>query len=163
MTTINRRVNLARFGLSEKQLARLLPETIDGMILQAAVKTVEYLRREARRLKIKAFGRYIAGWQVQKSGNKTYLVINGVPYASFAESGRGPGKAPPVAAIKPWALLKFGTEKAAYPIARNIGQRGTVARDRFVSSGPKFDSKLRVIINRAARDVVGAALKRVYR
>ena len=163
IVTITKRINLDRFGLSEKQIQRLLPQTVDAMMKDAAQRTVTYLKQQTRAKKIVAFGRFLAAWRYRKSGERTYFVVNETPYAKFAESGRGPGKPPPAAALKPWASLKLGDPNAAYAIARNIGKRGTVARNRFVSSGEVYDQRVRKIIGEAARKVIGAALKRAYR
>lgn len=163
IVTITRRLNAARFGLSEKQLNRLLPETTDRMMKEAARKTVMYLKRQTRAKRIVAFGKFLENWRYRKSGSRTYLVLNDTPYAKFAESGRGPGRPPPVAALKPWAALKLGNPDLAYPLAKKIGREGTTARNRFVSSGTAYDTQLRKILEDAARSVVGAALKKMYR
>ena len=163
LATISKRLNLDRFGLSEKQLQRLLPQTVDDMMKDAAQRTVAYIKRRVRAKDIIAFGKFLAAWRYRKQGAKTYLVFNDTEYAKFAESGRGPGRQPPVEALKPWAALKLGNPNLAYPIARKIGREGTTARDRFVSSGPEYEQRVRVIINESARKVVGAALKRIYR
>lgn len=52
-------------------------------------------------------------------------------YSYFVEMGRGPGKPPPVDAIKKWARRKFGItgkelDSVAFLIARKIGKVGTV-------------------------------------
>lgn len=161
--SFNKRINLARLGLSEKQLARLLPETVEEMLKDAARKTATLLRRIARRKDIKFTGRYIAGWKAIRRGERLWLVTNDVPYARFAELGRGPGKPPPVAALKPWAAAKLGNANLAYPIAKNIAKRGTVARNRYVSTSAEYREGVKKVIAEAARRVVGAALKRAYR
>ena len=159
---IRKNINIARFGLSEKQFARLLPATVDKMLATAAKATVAMLKTTARRKKIVAFGKYLAGWQLRRAGVRTYHVFNDVPYAKWAEAGRGPGKRPPIEPLKAWAQLKLGNANAAWGIATNIAKRGTVARNRFVSSGSASDAKIRKIIRDGARKILGAAMKRAF-
>lgn len=68
-----------------------------------------------------------------------------VGYGTSIEFGRRPGSMPPPEALRRWARRVLGNEKAAYPVARAIGRRGTPARpflgpayqrerDRFVEA-----------------------------
>lgn len=45
-------------------------------------------------------------------------------YAIFVDKGRGPGKQPPLINIINWCKRKGINEDFAFPIARNIGERG---------------------------------------
>jgi hypothetical protein len=45
-------------------------------------------------------------------------------YFRYVDKGRGPGKQPPLEAIKAWTRVKFLPEKLAFPIARKIGREG---------------------------------------
>ena len=45
-------------------------------------------------------------------------------YAIYVDKGRGPGKQPPLRNIIEWCKSKGINKKYAFPIARNIGQRG---------------------------------------
>lgn len=51
-------------------------------------------------------------------------------HAIFVHEGRGPGKPPPISAIRPWVLRKLSVpepeaDRTAFLIARKIGARGT--------------------------------------
>lgn len=65
-------------------------------------------------------------------------------YGEFVDKGRGPGKQPPISAIKPWLQIKGIPEKFAFPIARNIGKKGIKAVPFF---GTTIDSKIEQLTN----------------
>ena len=59
-----------------------------------------------------------------------------LPYAEFAEEGRGPGTAPPVDVIAQWMIDKgiqspYGLESGAYLIAKSIGRKGSIGKHFF--------------------------------
>lgn len=45
-------------------------------------------------------------------------------YAEFVDSGRKPGKMPPIKSIEEWCRRKGKPASAAFPISRAIGERG---------------------------------------
>lgn len=70
-------------------------------------------------------------------------VYNGARYSSIIESGRRPGKFPPLAVIRDWAQRRLGlsaeeAKRAAFPIARAIAKRGLVGRKVMATSLPKI-------------------------
>jgi hypothetical protein len=87
-----------------------------------------------------ATGLYMKSFEFTTT-KKTVTLINTAPYAYFVERGRGPGKAPPRAAIVAWLKRKFPgqfgaknwnyTKRAAHVIAKKIGQRGTNPSSRY--------------------------------
>lgn len=60
--------------------------------------------------------------------SRGYTVIADVPWSIYVEQGRGPGRMPPMSAIRQWTAYRGIDPGAAYPIARKIGQRGTKAQ-----------------------------------
>lgn len=54
-----------------------------------------------------------------------FTVVADVPYSLWVERGRGPGRMPPVDAIRRWTVHKGIDPSAAFPIARKIGRVGT--------------------------------------
>ena len=73
-----------------------------------------------------SFATSVYGQAFDLRGEAATSLIYGWP----VETGRDPGKPPPVDAIKLWARRKLGLsgaelDQAAYAIARRIGQRGT--------------------------------------
>lgn len=61
--------------------------------------------------------------KVEKEGTVT-IEANLGPSAMFVEKGRRPGKQPPLNSIKAWCKTRGIPSKAAFPIARTIGERG---------------------------------------
>lgn len=53
-------------------------------------------------------------------------VSNTAPKSYFRIIGRAPGKQPPIKAIQQWCKVKGIDVNAAYPIAKAIGQKGTM-------------------------------------
>lgn len=65
--------------------------------------------------------------------NLTSRIGPTVPYGIVVEKGRTPGKpAPPIAAIRPWALRHGFDERSLFVLARSIGRKGTKARPYMV-------------------------------
>lgn len=79
------------------------------------------------------FGTLRQAWTTQQMGTPARLlgeVFNPLEYALPVETGRRPGKMPPVEAIQLWVTRKLGLQgneakSAAFLIARAIGRRGT--------------------------------------
>lgn len=68
------------------------------------------------------------GWDIeatplsQVTNRVSVKITNTAPYSSFRVAGRGPGKPPPISAIRSWARLK-GLNP--YAVQKGIGRRGT--------------------------------------
>lgn len=76
------------------------------------------------------------------------------------ETGRKPGKMPPISALELWVRRKFGGDRqAAFLVARAIGRRGTrgafMFRKAYESEKPKierlFERRIAAIIERTFR------------
>lgn len=65
---------------------------------------------------------------VWKDGVSSTIEFTMDAYGKFVDSGRRPGKQPPLDVIKEWTRIKGLPEGIAYPIARKIGQEGIAAR-----------------------------------
>jgi hypothetical protein len=62
-------------------------------------------------------------------------VISGVKYAQIAwETGRKPGRMPPMDQLRRWASLKLGNPNLAYAVAKKIARVGT---RKHIARGPK--------------------------
>ena len=102
-----------------------------GPLLRVTRAHADAIARRARELAPVASGQLRGSIKVTQqrvsSGRFTagFTVIADVPYSLFVERGRGPGKQPPVDAIRRWTVHKGIDPAAAYPIARAIGRRGT--------------------------------------
>lgn len=63
-------------------------------------------------------------YSVKKKVDEYVLSFDSEEYGKWVESGRKPGKFPPVGAIKKWTKYKGIPEKAAFPIAMKIYKFG---------------------------------------
>lgn len=72
------------------------------------------------------------GYEVRESApGVSELAIFMADYGIYVDKGRKPGKMPPVSAIREWCKVKGIPEKAAFPIARNIGRFGIPATNFY--------------------------------
>ena len=75
---------------------------------------------------------------VTVAGSVVTLEVTAANTWPFTDTGRGPGKRPPTAAIREWVVAKgiepdgTAADRAAFLIARAIGEKGTVKRPSFV-------------------------------
>ena len=82
------------------------------------------------------------------------------PYGRYVDSGRAPGKQPPIDSIKPWLRIKGIPETAAFPIAKAIGKRGIAATPFFESTVDSMKAKLISQLTAAyAKDVTNYIMK----
>lgn len=122
------------------------PDAIMTQMLRPSGEIIRVTRRHAERIATRARTLApVASGQLRGSikvtQNRTnrgafsrgFTVIADVPYSLWVERGRGPGRMPPVEAIRKWTTYKGINPDAAYPIARKIGERGTRAT-RFMSN-----------------------------
>jgi hypothetical protein len=68
-----------------------------------------------------------------KSDDKEAVIEGDLSALISMETGRGPGKTPPIDELKRWARLKLGDEDLAYVVAKRIAQRGT---KKYRTKGP---------------------------
>lgn len=76
--------------------------------------------------------------------DETGITVVMPDYAFFVDAGRRPGKQPPFQVIEKWCAAKGIDTKFAYPIARNIGERGIEARP-FIQKSLNIDYEEKVI------------------
>lgn len=95
---------------------------------------VEYINELANQLRRR--GKYASGDLIRSlesriiktaMGTDYTLEILANDYLKFVDEGRRPGKQPPLRAIQRWVRIKGINPKAAYPIARKIGEKGIKA------------------------------------
>ena len=71
---------------------------------------------------LQSFGKDMDDFDYNISGNEIEYIMP--DHYKWVDSGRGPGKQPPLEKIAEWTIRKGIPEKAAFPIARKIGQEG---------------------------------------
>lgn len=72
------------------------------------------------------------GYEVKETApGVSELAIFMADYGIYVDKGRKPGKMPPVSKIREWCKVKGIPEKAAFPIARNIGRFGIAPTNFF--------------------------------
>lgn len=97
---------------------------------------VAYLRQKALDQRIWFKGRFYKGISADRRASLglTIEFRNTARHAIFVEAGRRAGaRRPPIRAILPWVMLKFGLDEAralsvAFAVATNISKRGIKAR-----------------------------------
>jgi len=114
--TINQRVGFVQ------KFVRNVQGIMDDELLRAAV--------ELEQSSPVATGELKKSWDVEPSqfSNGSVIqgrIVNKAPNAFFRIRGRNAGNMSPVSAIRAWLVAVGGDPKAAYPIARSIGKRGT--------------------------------------
>jgi hypothetical protein len=88
------------------------------------------IERELKEKVPKASGKLHAtiGYEVNQTGSVMELIVSADEVIKYIEGGRRPGKMPPVKAIRDWCVVKGIPTRAAYPIARSIGEKGIKPR-----------------------------------
>jgi len=119
---IETRATLVSYG--EETLA-----SMRGILIEAGKSATGELIRSLR-------------YTITYSGTDFDIEFEMADYGVFVDSGRRPGKQPPISAIKPWLAIKGIPESAAFPIARAIGERGIPATPFFSVSIEKNEAAL---------------------
>lgn len=80
------------------------------------------------------------------------VTIYSAKYGEIAlETGRKPGKMPPVDALKRWARFRLGNEDLAFPVAKKIASRGT---QKYINNGPKQLSEIEKKIDKIIQPAI---------
>ena len=86
----------------------------------------------------------------------------GIFYLEFLDTGRGPGKRPPISKLIQWAKIKFGASdeesvKIAFAVANNIKELGTLIY-RNNKEGIELNKKI-VTLRKAINEKLGESAK----
>lgn len=111
-----------------------------------SVEFLNELKKELIRLNKRATGNLINSFSYEVRDFITNIKIDYYYefYGRYVESGRKPGKFPPIQAIRNWARVKGIDESLAYPIARKIYKFG-IKPTPFVSDvleSQRFEDKI---------------------
>lgn len=109
--------------------------------------------------KIRAFGTLANSMTHEVESDKSVSVFSRLEYAEEAlETGRAPGKMPPVHHIEKW-VKKKGIGLNPYLVARSIGERGT---RKYRRRGPKQVTRARAKIAREVPKVADKFIRKFY-
>ncbi len=104
-------------------------------------------------------GHYKRAWKAERTAEGA-RVYNQASYASIIESGRRPGKMPPIETIVRWAMRRMSiTEKKArriaFPIALAIKKRGLIGRKVLTNAQPLIYQAFFAEVEKAINAAVG--------
>lgn len=93
--------------------------------------------------------------ELRDTGEGLEMMIKAKGYFFVVENGRRPGKQPPLAEIVKWTQSRGLPEKAAFPIARNIGKFGIKPRPvlKQIVESNEFKEGFRNISEAYAKDM----------
>ena len=105
-----------------------MSKTIE-MILAEVEAFNESIREVLNAKKINASGEASRSLRVEHDYDSVKSI--GIFYLEFLDTGRGPGKRPPIQKLIQWAKIKFGASdeesvKIAFAVANNIAKLGTL-------------------------------------
>lgn len=107
-------------------------------------RLVDEIRTEMVRRGNKATGELSQSTRITVLSGNTYVIAEGhaLSHWKYAGNGRGPGKQPPVKALRPWLRAKGLPEGLAYPIAKKIGKEGS--KDFQLKNENIYSGRIRV-------------------
>jgi hypothetical protein len=92
---------------------------------------VKTLKKNLKRLGKDASGSLINSmyYEVKEADGKTSVKIFAEEYLRYVDKGRKPGKFPNITAISKWANARGISQRAVFPIARSIAEKGIKKTD----------------------------------
>lgn len=136
-----------------------MSKTIE-MILAEVEAFNESIREVLNAKKINASGEASRSLRVESDFESVKSI--GIFYLEFLDTGRGPGKRPPISKLIQWAKIKFGTDEKestqiAFAVANNIKELGTlIFRDN--KKGIELNKKI-VTLRKAINEKLGESAK----
>lgn len=97
-------------------------------------------------------------YEVKTDGVKSVIRLNANHYLRFVDQGRRPGKYPPLSAISKWARVKGISQRAVFPIARKIAERGTPASNVINKTLDQVKREFLPIYEKNLAAIVGVVL-----
>lgn len=115
-------------------------ESIESVLRNTGADTVTALRTELEKGGRNATRRTSDSIKSTVTVRGTVVTLNVTARNTwpFTDTGRGPGKRPPIAAIREWVVAKriepdtTAADRAAFLISRSIGEKGTIKRPSFI-------------------------------
>lgn len=160
MTTIRITSNLPEVRAAFKRAPALVLRELDRQLARGAKE----IARDARAEAPKATSELTNSIRAVRAGLGDHLVIAASGHAGPVEAGRRPGPMPPLQSIIDWMKVRRigpsdpdARRRAAFPIARAIGRRGTrpqpFMRPALEKNRSRLDELMREGAARAMRQV----------
>lgn len=93
-------------------------------------------------------------YTIDFEGEEVEVEFEMADYGQFVDSGRRPGKQPPISSIQPWLAIRGIPFSAAFPIARSIGLKGIPATPFFgISIERNRDRLVQELADAYAQDI----------
>lgn len=110
-------------------------------------------------------GKYASGdlidtmyYEVKSAEGKSVIQVYANSYLRFVDKGRAPGKFPPLWAISKWASIKGISQRAVFPIARKIAEKGIPATNVINTTINQVNENFIPTYRQNLADIVGVVL-----
>lgn len=97
-------------------------------------------------------------YETKTADGKAVIQLSANHYLRFVDKGRAPGKFPPISAISKWASIRGISQRAVFPIARKIAEKGIPATGVVNKTIQEVRSKFLPMYERNLADIVGVVL-----
>jgi len=97
-------------------------------------------------------------YETVTADGKSVIQLVANEYLRYVDKGRKIGKFPPLQAISKWASVKGISQRAVFPIARKIAQKGIPATDVINKSIKEVNEKFIPLYTEHLKDIVGVIL-----
>ena len=103
------------------------------------------------------------GYKIKVGTDEIEFDFTAVNYYKYVDKGRRPGKRPPLKKIEAWCRVKGIPKKAAYPIAKKIGERGIKLTNFYTLSTTRRLAQFTKNVQAAYKMDVEGAINEVIR
>ena len=121
---------------------------------------VKTLKKNLKRLGKEASGSLIKSitHEVKQEKGKSVINLIGNTYLTNVDKGRKPGKLPPLSAISRWASIKGISQRAVFPIAKKIAEKGVPKTDVIKISIREVQKSFLPLLKETMGDLVADSL-----
>lgn len=97
-------------------------------------------------------------YDVMAADGKSVIRLNANSYLRFVDKGRAPGKFPPLQMISRWCSVRGISQRAVFPIARKIAQKGIPPTNVINLTIAEVEKAFLPIYEKHLADIVGVVL-----
>jgi hypothetical protein len=98
-------------------------------------------------------------YEVRSADGKTVVELVANHYLRYVDKGRAVGKFPPLQAIARWASVRGISQRAVFPIARKIAQKGIPATNVVNKTIAQVTAEFLPTYAEHMKDIVGVVLR----